>query len=329
MIVQDPSSLIKRVGYNRLDTSGFFNETIKPPTKLKAESVVDLVSTLRRYTGLTKYHIYPNYQFHYLGCSGFVAEIDTTTRFSSDLFASWLYRCHFMCEVIVTDEKTFLADLPKKIPLVRAAIPDDPLVSMNFESTEYTGWSPALGRYGNLIYLGTTRDRNASKDVNRNRYFICGRSGIHDNYVNALLDLDYAKGVTNLNSNSSINEPFSQATIGEQFSDSSTNPIMSRAISLAKENCRRLVTAFASALGVIPCDSVREIVQDDEEGEYSVYDVPPKTTSPQRDPKYLVAAKDLWPKEVRITPYSVLHVPNNEKLDGYQIGAVLLQRSIE
>lgn len=321
MINRNPSTLLKRVGFTEFDTLGLTDETTRPPKPLKQQSITDLIESLRKYVGISKYYVYPNYQFSWFGCSGFVADIESTSKYSNDLFVSWLYRCNFMCEVYVGDEKNFMQSLPKKMSMVKLAIPDDPAVAMNEESTVESGWSPALGRYGNLIYIGSVRERDNDKDVIRNRYFICGRSGIHDDLVNALLDRDYNNRTANAKPDSSVNDSQSSTTVARQFEEGG---LMDRAIDLAKENCRRLVYAFARVLGVFPSENISEITHYNSDETPIYYDIPSKTQTNLRDMKLLKEALALWPKEATVFPYSVLKIEGNTKLNGYEIGAVLL-----
>jgi hypothetical protein len=318
MISSDPSSVIKRVGFNVFKAEGILDESY---TAVNKETIEDLIASLRKYTGISSYFIHPNYQFSYFGCSGFVADIDTGTLYTPDLYTTHLYRVVFCTEIYVGDETKFRENLMSKKSVVRAMIPDMPAVSMTHESVVEEGWSPALGQYGGMLCIGYTRESDTNTNTNSNRWFLYGKCGIHDTYVNSLIDRDYQITMANMAPNDNLNQMKGTVTTKEEFT---VGGIKDKAIELAKENCRRLVRVFATALGVTVTEGNHPVTHVGEDDEPSYYEIPPMKSSSSRSSAYLKEAMNLWPKDATIYPYSVLDLHASHKLNGYEIGAVLL-----
>ena len=323
MITAEPSSLIKRVGFNTFRATGILDETQTP---VNADSIVDLVTSLRKYTGIYEYNIFPNYQFSYFGSSGFVAEIDTGTLFTPDLYTCHLYRVIFCAEIYVGDETKFKESLISKKAIIRATIPDNPAVPMTHESTIESGWSPALGQYGGILSIGFMRESDTSGNTNRNRWFLYGKSGIHDSYVNALIDRDHKITLANMAPDDSLNEIKGTYTTKEEFS---SDGLKSKAIHLAKENCRRLVYLFATALGIEATETKTRVVYNGDDDDPNYYDTPSVTFSSTRQLSLLPDALSIWPKDSTIYPFSMLRTQDSDRLNGYEIGAVLMAKYLE
>jgi hypothetical protein len=309
MIPADCKNIVRRVGFKAFDGQGLVNENLKP---VDEASVLDVISSLQKTNSLQQYYIHSNFLFSNLGCSGYVADLELSKAFSCDLLYSWLFRVNFVCEIDVGDEKTFIDSLKDRKAAIRAAIPYDPAVCMDEKSTIDDGWSPALGRYGGLIGIAKKKDLDGDKDVSVNRYFVYGRSGIHDDYVNALLTRAHNKSGVNLKPGISLYNGYTTSTFRDEFERGS---VFHRAIELAKENCRRLVRVFIDTIGAYITIKTVELDHIGSADMPNHYSIPSMTTSSTRDIETFKKKLQLWPKHATIYPYSTL--------DGFEIGAVL------
>jgi hypothetical protein len=121
--------------------------------------------------------------------------------------------------------------------------------------------------------------------------------------------------------NDNLNRLKGTVTTKSEFEPGS---IKDKAIELAKENCRRLARTFALALGVEVAEGIYPVTHMEEDGDAAYYEIPSMTSSSSRSHIHLKDAISLWPKDATIYPYSVLNLQSSNKLNGYEIGAVLL-----